>query len=80
MRAIIPREGVTLARIAVDCRIRFLGKDRFDLSLGSLGNELVFLCQVHQQRRIEAGNFSQILLGVTAVICDPSVNAITRGR
>src|SRR5580658_3098047 len=33
----MPREGMILTRIAVDCRVRFLSKRRLDLSLRSLG-------------------------------------------
>src|SRR5580700_9050427 len=52
MRAAVPREGMILTRIAVDCRIWFAGKCRLNFSLRSLGNELVLLGQVHQQRRM----------------------------
>src|SRR4029077_6025028 len=38
--AVMPREGMVLTRIAVDCRVWFLSKCRFDLSLRGLGNEL----------------------------------------
>ena len=51
MRAIVPSEGVMLTWITEDCRVRFAGKGCFDLSLGRLGNELVLLGQMHQQRR-----------------------------
>src|ERR1700676_4691123 len=51
MRPTMSREGMILTRIVVDGRVRFAGKRRFDLGLRSLGNELVFLGQMHQQRR-----------------------------
>src|SRR6266852_2303580 len=53
MRPTMPREGMILTRIAVDCRVRFFGKRRFDLSLRRLGDELVFLGQMHQQGRMK---------------------------
>src|SRR5580698_4262951 len=43
MRPSMPREGMILTRIAVGCRVWFLSKCRFDLSLCSLGDELVLL-------------------------------------
>ena len=73
-------EGVTLTRIAVDCRVWFAGKRRLDLSLRRLGNELVLLGQMHQQRSMKAPDLAQILLGVAAVIGDRSVNALAHGR
>jgi hypothetical protein len=36
MRPIMPREGVTLTRIAVDSRVRFSCQGRFDLGLRCL--------------------------------------------
>ena len=68
-----------LTRIAVDYRAWCLSKCCLDLSLRSLGNELVLLGQVHQQRRMKPVDFAQIFLSVTAVISDRSVNAIARG-
>ena len=68
-----------LTRIAVDRRIRFLSKYRFDLSLRSLGNELVFFGQMHQQGCIKAVDLAQIFLGVTAVINDRGIDAVTNG-
>src|ERR1700739_516492 len=43
----MPREGMILTRIAVDCRGWFLSKCCFNLSLRSLGNELILLGQMH---------------------------------
>src|SRR5271154_7009039 len=43
MRPAMPREGVILTRIAVNRRVWFLSKRRFDLSLCSLRNEFVLL-------------------------------------
>ena len=77
MRPTMPREGMILTRIAVDCRVWFPGKCRLNLSLRSLGNELVLLGQVHQQRRIKPIDLSQIFLSVTAVISDRSVDAVS---
>ena len=50
MRPTMSREGMILTRIAVDGRVRFAGKRRFDLGLRGLGNELILLGQMHQQR------------------------------
>src|ERR1700683_28029 len=71
----MPREGMILTRIAVDCPVRFPGKCRLDFSLCSFGNELVLLGQVHQQRRMKPVDFAQIFLSVTAVISNSSINA-----
>jgi len=67
-----------LPRIAVDRRVWFAGKCRLDLSLRRLGNELVLLGQMHQQRRIKPVDFAQIFLGATAVIDDRSVEGVDR--
>src|SRR5271155_642859 len=76
----MPSEGVMLPRIAVDRRVWFAGKCRFDLSLRSLRNEFVLLGQMHQQGRFKAVDLAQILLGVAAVIDDRSVDAVANGR
>src|ERR1700734_711433 len=76
MRPIMPREGMTLTRITVDCRVWFLSKRRFDLSLRSLGNELILLGQMHQQRRMKPIDLSQIFLGIAAVIPDRGGDAV----
>ena len=65
-----------LTRIAVDCRVWFAGKGRFDLSLRRLGNELVLLGQMHQHGRIKPVDLAQIFLSVTAVISDPGVDVV----
>jgi hypothetical protein len=70
---------VVLTRIAVDCRVRFAGKGRFDFGSRSLGNELVFLGQMHQHGRMKPIDLSQIFLSVTAVISDRSVDAVAHG-
>ena len=44
------------------------------------GNELILLGQMHKQRGMKAVEFAQIFLGVTAVIGDCSVGAVTHGR
>src|SRR5438067_543076 len=75
-----PTEGVMLTRIAIDCRVWFAGKCLLDLSLRRLGNELVLLGQVHQQRRIKTVDLAQIFLSVTAVISDRGVDAVARSR
>src|SRR5713101_3166282 len=79
MRPIMPSEGVMLTRIGVDCRVRFAGKGRFDFGLRRLGNELVFLGQMHQRGRMKPIDLSQIFLSVTAVISDRSVDAVAHG-
>src|SRR6266404_5949152 len=76
----MPSEGMMLTRIAVDCRVWFLGKYGLDLSLRRLGDELVLLGQMHQQRRIKPVDLAQIFLSVTAVIDDRSVDAVARSR
>ena len=68
-----------LARIAVDRCVWFFGKRRLDLSLRSLGNELVFLGQMHQHGRMKPIDLSQIFVSVTAVISDRSVDAVAHG-
>lgn len=47
-----------LTRIAVDCRVWFLSKRRFNISLRSLGNELILLGQMHQKGRVESIDLS----------------------
>src|SRR5579862_9175667 len=75
----MPREGMILTWIAVYCRVWFLGKRRLDRSLRRLGNELVLLGQVHQQRRMKPVDFAQIFLRVTTVIGDRGGNAFAHG-
>jgi hypothetical protein len=77
---IVPREGVILTRIAEDCRVRFVGKGCFDLSLRRFRDELIFLGQMHQQRSNKPVDFSQIFVSLTAMISDPSVDALAHGR
>src|SRR5258708_8045209 len=60
VRPIMPSEGVTLTRIAVDRRVWLPGKCRFDLTLRRLRNEFFFLGQMHQQRRNKAVDLTQI--------------------
>jgi len=73
-------ESMMLAGIAVDYRVWLAGKCRLDLSLCWLGNELVLLSQMHQQRRIQPVDLAQVFFGVTAVIDDRSVDGVARGR
>src|ERR1700678_312451 len=81
MRSTMPRERMILARITVNCRVRFRSKRRLDFSLGRLRNELVLLGQMHQQWRTEPIDFSQIFFGVTPVIRHGSIHAgATRGK
>jgi hypothetical protein len=79
VRPIMSSDGVTLARIAVDCRVWFAGKGRLDLSLSSLGNELVLLSQMHEQRRTKILGLAQVLFGVRAVISDGGADVAARG-
>src|SRR5271155_2594468 len=72
----MPREGMTLTRIAVDRRVWFLSKCRLALSLRSLRNELVFFGQMHEKGRIKPIDLSQIFLSISAVISDPGVDAV----
>jgi hypothetical protein len=74
----MPSEGVTLTRIAVDRRVWFVGKRRFDLGLRRLGNELVLLSQMHQQGRTKPVDLAKIFFGVTAVIGDGGVDRSAR--
>src|ERR1700685_1330020 len=76
MRPIMTREGMTLARVAVDRRVRLPNEGRFNRSLRRLRNELVFLGQMHQQRRTKTIDRSQIFLGIATVIPDRSVDAV----
>src|SRR5260370_12649382 len=75
----MPGESVMLARIAVDRCVWFFGKRRLDLGLRSLGNELVFLGQMHQHGPMKPIDLSQIFVSVTAVISDRSVDAVAQG-
>jgi hypothetical protein len=80
VRPVVPSEGLTLPRIAVDCRVWLAGKRRLDLSLCSPGDKLILLGQMHQERRIKAVDLAQILLGVTAVIGNGYINVAAHGR
>ena len=73
MRSIMPSEGVMLTWIAVDCRVWFAGKRRFDLGLRRLGDELVLLGQMHQHGCMKPVDLAQIFLSITAVIDDRSI-------
>ena len=73
MRSIMPSECVMLTRVAVDCRVRFFGKRRFDLGLRRLGDELVLLGQMHQHGCMKPVDLAQIFLSITAVIDDRSI-------
>src|SRR6202045_2822863 len=72
----MPREGMILARIAVDRRVWFLSECRFDLSLRSLGNELILLGYMHEKGRMKPIDLSQIFLSIGAVIPDRGVDAV----
>src|SRR5271156_6994168 len=76
MRPIMPREGVILTRIAVDRRVRFLSKCRFNLPLCSLRDELILLGYMHEKGRMEPIDLSQIFLSIGAVIPDRRVDAV----
>src|SRR5258708_33061939 len=76
MRPIMTREGMTLTRIAVDRRVWFSSKCRFDLRLRSLGNELILLGYMHEKWRMKPIDLSQIFLSIGAVIPDRGVDAI----
>src|SRR5271163_2746100 len=76
MRPIVTREGMTLARIAVDRCIRFLSKCRFNLRLCSLGNELILFGYMHEQGRMKPIDLSQIFLSIGAVIPDRGIDAV----
>ena len=65
-----------LTWIAVDGRVLFLGERRLNLSLGSLGNELIRLGQMHEKGRIEPIDLAQIFLSIAAVIPDRGVDAV----
>src|ERR1700693_6128013 len=80
MRPAMPRERMMLPRMAVVRRVWFVGKCRFDFRLRSLGNELVLLGEVHKQWSMKAVDLAEILLGVTAVIDDRSVDSVAHGR
>ena len=80
MHPLMPGKGVTLARIAVDYRVWFVGKSRLDLGLGRLGNELVLLAEMHQERRTKIVDLTQVFFGVSAVISDGGVDVAAHGR
>ena len=67
---------MTLPRVAVDRRIWFLSKCRFNLRLCSLGNELILLGQMHENGRMKPIDLSQIFLSIGAVIPDRGVDAV----
>jgi len=71
---------MTLTRIAADRRVGFVSECLLDLGLCRLRDELVFLAQVHQQGRMETIDLVQILLSVTTVVGDRSVNAVAHSR
>src|ERR1700733_711802 len=76
VRPTMPREGMILPGIAVDRRVWFHGKCRFNLSLCCLGHELVLLGQMHENGRMKPIDLSQIFLGIAAVIPDRGVDAV----
>src|SRR5579871_5018701 len=76
MRPIMTREGMTLARIAVDRCVRFLSKCRFNLRLCSFGDELILLGQMHEKGRMKPIDLSQVFLSIGAVIPDRGVDAV----
>ena len=80
MRPIMPREGMILTLIAVDRRVWFPGECRFDLSLCSLGNELILFGYMHENGRVEPIDFSQVFVSIGAVIPDGSVDAVVAHR
>src|SRR3984957_16219594 len=80
VRPIMSSEGVTLPRIAVDRRVWFAGKCRLNLGLRRLGNELVLLSQMHQQRCAKFVDLAKIFLSVTTVISDRGIDAAAHGR
>jgi hypothetical protein len=71
---------VTLTWVAVHRRIGFPSECRLDLGLPGLGNELILLGQMHQLGRTETVDLAEILLCVTTVVGDRSVNAAAHGR
>src|SRR5580692_1460297 len=77
--SVIPGEGMVLPRVAVHRRIWFLSKRRSNLRLCSLGNELIFLSQMHEKGRIEPIDLSQIFLSISAVIPDRGIDAVVAG-
>jgi hypothetical protein len=74
--SVMAGEGMTLTRIAVDRRVWFLSKCRFNLRLCSLGNELILLGQVHEKGRMKPIDLSQIFLSIGTVIPDRGVDAV----
>ena len=80
MCPIMTGEGMTLTRIAVDRIVGFGGKCCLDLSLRSLGNELVLLSQMHKQGRTQIVDLGQILFSVSAVISDSGIEVAAHGR
>ena len=64
---------MTLTWIAVDGRVLFLSERRHNLSLCSLGNELILLGQMHEKGHIKPIDLSQIFLSIAAVIPDRGI-------
>src|SRR5271156_442235 len=69
-------ESMTLPRIAVHRRVRFLSKGRFNLRLCSLGNELILLGYMHENGRMKPIDLSEIFLSIGAVIPDRGVDTV----
>src|SRR5580692_3278472 len=74
--SVMAGECVTLPRVAVHRRIWLLGKCCFNLRLCSLGNELIFLGQMHENGRVKPIDLSQIFISIGAVIPDRGVDAV----
>src|SRR6202041_3321388 len=80
VRPIVPGEGVTLTRIAVDGRVRLFCERRLDLSLRCLRDEFVLLAEVHQQGGVQPANLAEVFFRVAAVIANGGVDLRAGGR
>src|SRR5580693_561218 len=79
VQPIVPGEGVTLTRIAVNGRVRFSCQRRFDLSLRRLRDEFVLLAEVRQQGGVQPANLAEVFLRVAPVISDSGVDLVAGG-
>src|SRR5271168_3455799 len=74
--SVMAGECVTLPRVTVHRRIWLLSKCCFNLRLCCLGNELILLGQMHENRRMKPIDLSQIFLSIGAVIPDRGIDAV----
>src|ERR1700733_1934742 len=74
------REGVTLARAAINGGVRLFCQRRFDLSLRRFRDEFVLLAEMHQQGGAEAPDFAEVFFRVASMIANGGVDLMASGR